>query len=253
MQAGSLIVVGTGIRALGQMTTEAIAWMRRADRVLYVVADPIAEEAIRQLNPAGAESLEGFYQEGQPRAATYAAMAERIMECVRLGQVTCAVFYGHPGIYVNPAHQALRQARAEGYSARMLPAISAEDCLFADLEVDPAVTGCQSYDATDLILHQRLLDPSAALVVWQIGIVGDWTYARHGYNLAALPQLIERLCAAYPEDHDVTVYQAAIYPGCDPIIQHVQLKDLASASLSSASTLYIPPAIAPKRNAPIPP
>ena len=58
---GSLIVVGTGIRAMGQLTTEAIAWMRRADRVLYVVADPIAEEVVRQLNPTGAESLAGFY------------------------------------------------------------------------------------------------------------------------------------------------------------------------------------------------
>jgi len=174
-------------------------------------------------------------------------MANRIMECVRSGLVTCAVFFGHPGIYVNPAHRALRQARAEGFPARMLPAISAEDCLFADLEVDPSVTGCQSYDATDLLLHERILDPSAALVVWQIGIVGDWTYASNGYNLAALPQLIERLCATYPPDHDVTVYQAAVYPGCDAITQRVPLRDLATARLSSASTLYIPPARLPER------
>ena len=52
-----LIVVGTGIRAIGQLTTETIAWIRAADKVLYVVSDPIAEEAIKSLNPEGAESL----------------------------------------------------------------------------------------------------------------------------------------------------------------------------------------------------
>lgn len=244
---GSLIVVGTGIRAMGQLTTETIAWIRRADCVLYVVADPIAEAAIQRLNPSGAESLDGLYEEGRDRAETYAAMVSRIMERVRAGKVTCAVFYGHPGIYVTPAHQAIRQARAKGFPARMLPAISAEDCLFADLEVDPSATGCQSYDATDLLRNRRLLDPSAALIVWQIGIVGDRTYASRGYDLAALPVLIERLCVTYPQDHVVTVYEAAVYPGCDPVIQRVPLSDLGSARLTSASTLYVPPACAPER------
>jgi hypothetical protein len=35
----------------------------------------------------------------------------------------------------------------------MLPAISAEDCLFADLGVDPADHGCPSYEATDFLVH----------------------------------------------------------------------------------------------------
>ena len=51
-----LVVVGTGIRAVGQLTTETIAWIRAVDRVLYVTTDPVAAEAIRTLNPRGAES-----------------------------------------------------------------------------------------------------------------------------------------------------------------------------------------------------
>jgi len=31
----------------------------------------------------------------------------------------------------------------------MLPGISAEDCLVADLGIDPASSGCQSYEAND--------------------------------------------------------------------------------------------------------
>src|SRR5262249_46279816 len=61
MERGSLIVVGTGIRTVGQLTLEAIAWIKESDVVLYLVADPIAEEVIRHLNPNGAISLRGYY------------------------------------------------------------------------------------------------------------------------------------------------------------------------------------------------
>ena len=45
-----LVVVGTGIRTVGQVTMESIAWIKKADRVLYITSDPIAEEMIKTLN-----------------------------------------------------------------------------------------------------------------------------------------------------------------------------------------------------------
>jgi hypothetical protein len=57
MNKGSLVIVGTGIRSVGQLTIESIAWIERADKVLYVVSEPIAESLILRLNPA-AESLQ---------------------------------------------------------------------------------------------------------------------------------------------------------------------------------------------------
>ena len=137
---GSLVAVGTGIRIVGQLTIEAIAWMKRADRVLYLVADRVAEETIRALNPTGAESLSPLYAEGKPRLASYHEMVVRILSCVRSGMVTCVATYGHPGVFADPVHEAIRRTRAEGYPARMLPAISAEDCLFADMGLDPGAT-----------------------------------------------------------------------------------------------------------------
>ena len=35
--AGSLVVIGTGIRVMGQLTVEAIKWMEKADALLYIV------------------------------------------------------------------------------------------------------------------------------------------------------------------------------------------------------------------------
>jgi hypothetical protein len=55
--------------------------------------------------------------------------------------VLCVALYGHPGVFACVGHEAIERARAEGIDAQMLPGISAEDCLFAELGVDPAVGG----------------------------------------------------------------------------------------------------------------
>ncbi|MGH9278368.1 MAG: SAM-dependent methyltransferase [Acidimicrobiales bacterium] len=242
---GSLVVVGTGIRALGQLTVEAISHIRMADKVFYVVSDPVAEELIEHLNPKGAESLLGLYRDGRDRSETYRQMVDRVLSSVRDGLRTCLACYGHPGVFVIPSHAAIRQARAEGFSAHMLPGISAEDCLFADLGIDPARAGCQTYEATDFLLSRRVIDPSCALILWQVGVM-DWAYRSSGYSLAALPLLLERLFEYYRPDHPVVVYEAAVYAGCEAVIKTVPLLRIGEAALASSSTLFIPPARPPQ-------
>jgi uncharacterized protein YabN with tetrapyrrole methylase and pyrophosphatase domain len=247
---GSLVVVGTGIRTVGHLTMEAVAWIKQADKVLYVVGDPVAEAMLKKLNPGGAESLTVMYAEGKQRIETYNEMVERTLECIRAGMLTCMACYGHPGVFVYPSHESIRRARAEGYSARMLPGISSEDCLFADLGVDPGIGGCQSYEATDFLLNGRVIDPSSSVILWQIGVVGDATFKAAGYDLSAMPLLVERLLAIYPASHPMYLYEAAVFHGCDPIIRPITAVELANGPLSAGNTLYIPPAY-PTRSDPM--
>jgi hypothetical protein len=240
MDQPSLIVVGTGIRVIGQLTTESVAWIKVSDAVLYLAHDPVVAEIITEFNPH-AESLAGFYEEGKPRQKTYEAMVSRVMESVRSGKKTCLAFYGHPGVFCWPGHEAIRQARREGYTAKMLPAISAEDCLFADLGLDPATSGCQSYEAMDFLKNGRRADPSSLLILWQIGVMGDPVYRAKGFDLSPLPVLVERLCRVYDPDHEVILYGAPIRWGDEPIIEHTPLGRLADVRLSSTLTLCIPP------------
>lgn len=242
MPKGSLIVIGTGIRTVGHLTIEAIAWLRRADKVLYVVGDPIAEAVIADLNPKGAESLFPMYAEGKPRIQSYNEMVERVLECVRSGMLTCLACYGHPGVFVYPSHVSIRRARSEGFSAKMLPGISSEDCLFADLGVDPATSGCQSLEATDFLANGRTIDPKSSVILWQIGVVGVGTFKGGGYDLSALPFVVERLLQYYPPAHVAYLYEAAILPGCEPRIWPVPLHALGQAPISAMCTLYIPSA-----------
>src|SRR5262249_52476141 len=148
-----LVVVGTGMRAGNHLTREAHYWLERSEIVLYLVADVIMEALIQEINPK-AQSLAGHYGEHKPRRQTYDEMVERILAHVREGALVCVAAYGHAGVFAYPTHEAVRRARREGFEATMLPAISTEDCLFADLGVDPGIQGCQSFEATDFLLRK---------------------------------------------------------------------------------------------------
>jgi len=240
MKPGSLTVVGTGIQFIGQITLEARAHIKQAEKVLFLVTDPITADWIRDINPT-AESLYPYYQQGKARINSYVEMVERILCEVRKGLRVCAVFYGHPGVFVYPSHEAIKQARLEGFSAKMLPGISSEDCLFADLGIDPARTGCQSFEATDFLIHKRKFDTGCSLILWQIGCIGDLTFNLGPYDSRGLHVLTEYLRQYYDAAHPAIIYEAAEYPIFDPTIEHVLLAKLAETQISPISTLYIPP------------
>jgi uncharacterized protein YabN with tetrapyrrole methylase and pyrophosphatase domain len=242
------VVVGTGIRVVSQTTQEAVAYMEKAGKLFYLVADTVTEQWIGGLNGT-AESLYDCYAKGKPRIESYREMTERILSAVRKGGLVVAAFYGHPGVFVNPSHAAIRKARAEGFEAMMLPGVSAEDCLFADLGIDPAPYGCASFEATDFLLYDRLFTSSSHLILWQIGMIGEL-----GYRIERPPEdpglaiLAETLMKQYSPEHEVVVYEAAQYPVCDPVLHRVRLAELPKAPVTPLSTLYVSPAERRKPN-----
>jgi uncharacterized protein YabN with tetrapyrrole methylase and pyrophosphatase domain len=239
MSTGSLTVVGTGIQLVGHLTLAAQAWIEQADKVLFAVADPLTARWLRTLNPA-AQALP-YPTSHSRRRETYREIVECILSEVRQGEMVCAVFYGHPGVFADPAHAAIRQARREGFPAQMLPGVSAQDCLFADLGLDPGRNGCQSFEATDFLIRRRKFDPHSALILWQIAFTGNLGFFRPGDHVHGLTVLAEFLETWYAPQHQVIVYEAAVYPTCEPVIQRLPLAELPTARVTQVSTLYVPP------------
>ena len=230
---GSLVVVGTGIQLALQLTVEARDEIELADDVLHVVADPIAATRLESLNRS-ARSLTSLYRAGVPRRRIYEEMVEEILAAVREGKRVCAVFYGHPGVYVEPSHEAVRRAREEGFEARMLPAVSAEDCLVADLGVDPGEHGWQSWEATGFLLHGFRPDPTAGLVLWQVDGIGklDWNLDPDPRGLQALAEVLGEL---YPPEHELVFYRASIYPIIPGEAVRMPLRELAATRLAAGA------------------
>ena len=133
---------------------------------------------------------------------------------MRAGKRVCFAAYGHPGVFVYPTHEAIRRARAEGFRARMLPGISAEACLLADLGID-MLAGAQSFEATDFLVNVRHLGPFSHVMLWQIGGLGDPTFKRYQFEIRGLPQLVRKLLYYYHQWHTAYLYEAPLYPGVE--------------------------------------
>ncbi|NHZ33377.1 SAM-dependent methyltransferase [Massilia rubra] len=239
-KAGSLTVVGSGIKSVGHITLETQGWIKEADIVVYCVADPATEIWIKK-NSKASFDLYTLYGNAKPRIDTYNDMVDVMVNHTRAGKRCCGVFYGHPGVFVLPSHKAIKILRDEGYEATMLPAISALDCLYADLGIDPSTNGSQEFEATDLLLRERQLHIDMHAVIWQIGCVGDLGFKFSGYDNRNLNVLVDYLETFYKPTHGVIHYQGSQYPVCPPSIEHVELRDLRKSKVTGISTLYIPP------------
>lgn len=240
MKQGSLYVVGTGIQAPGQITLETVEAIKRADKVFYLVPDPFARKFVTDLN-ADAEDLHSFYVSGQPRIITYDNMVNRIMTEVRAGKRVVAAFYGHPGVFAYPSHKSIYVARNEGFPARMLAGVSAEDCIVSDLGLDPSI-GCHSYEATSFMVRPLPIFTSCLLILWQVGVIGDLKYTpRASAPSSGMQKLQARLLEAFPEDHDAIMYEASFSPAWRSRADVVRIADLGDIPVNGISTLVIPP------------
>jgi len=242
MSTGSLTVIGSGMTVAGQLTAECADLIHKAKVLYAAMPTQISLQWLKGLNSA-TQSLGHLYQKGKSRRQTYRDMTELVLSSVRMDNDVCVVFYGHPGVFVTPSHQMIQQARQEGYFARMLPGISAEDCLFSDLGFDPAASGCQSYEAMDFLLRGRIFDPTAALILWQIGAVGDYAFDRSSEgDQRWMNALVEKLqVGGFPPSHEIILYEASILPIWPFRADTIRLDQLADANLNAITTLYVPP------------
>jgi hypothetical protein len=124
----------------------------------------------------------------------------------------------------------------------VLPGISAEACLFADLLIDPGTCGYQSFEATDFLIRQRQFDPSSHLILWQADVIGRLDNPQTHDNSNGIKLLVDYLQRQYSLSHELIIYEAAQYPSFAPKIEKILLGQLQKACLSRISTLYFPPA-----------
>ncbi|MBV8666958.1 MAG: hypothetical protein JO269_10800 [Burkholderiaceae bacterium] len=245
---GSLVCVGTGMRLGGQITPIAQSYIENSDVVLAAVSNTLARKWLQGLAREYVCLTQHYdltKEEGKTRRDTYRAMTADIMGQVRAGKAVCAAFYGHPGIFACVAHLAIEAARKEGYEAHMEPGVSALDCLVADLGIDPGAYGLQSMETTQYMIHQRPLDTSSLLVLWQPGVAGDLSLKRFDTVPARLQILVDKLARHYPLDHEVILYEAATRPFEATRIDRMALRDLPAAEVKPATTLVISPAQEP--------
>jgi hypothetical protein len=244
---GSLACVGLGMTLGSHLTPLARSHIEQAEVIFAALAHGASETWLRRMHP-DVRSLQPYYGQGKSRQTTYREWVALMLAEVRAGKRVCAVFYGHPGIFAWSPRNAIEQARAEGYEAHMEPGISAEDCLYADLCIDPGRVGCQHFEASQLLFYERRIDPAGYLVLWQVALVGDWSLTRFETGPAYRQALVDVLAQDYPLEHEIIVYRAATLPIERPRIRRMALRELPAATLTGEDTVVLPPALALKPN-----
>jgi hypothetical protein len=239
---GSIACVGLGMTLGSHLSPLARSHIEQADVVFAALSDGIVEAWLERMHP-DVRSLQPYYGNGdKSRMKTYREWVDVMMAEVRAGKNVCAVFYGHPGVFAWSPHEVIKVARAEGYPAHMEPGISAEDCLYADVGIDPGRHGCQHYEASQLLFYETRLNPNACLVLWQVGLVGDRSLKRFSTGPEYRQVLVDVLSRVYPLDHGVIIYRGATLPIQQPCIRRIALQDLPATDVSAEETVVLPPA-----------
>jgi len=237
-KSGSLVVVGTGYQVCARITAEAAAEIENSDIVFYLVYDWMDEIWLRRIK-ANAVSLAPFFGRRWTAKQSCRMTVETIMRAVRKGDAVCIAFSGHPAVCVDPTRTALERARMEGFPAQMVPGISALDCLFADLCLDPTSVSCRVFDATRFVLRQNPIDCFSGLVLLQLLQIGaSYPNKKEGRGLKLLQDLLTRF---YGASYKVIHYQAALSPIGDSIIEEIPISALHRCEIKFKSTLYVPP------------
>jgi len=152
-----------------------------------------------------------LYQEGTDFESLYDAVAERVLETARRssGMVVFAV-PGHPRFAERSVRLIEERAAADGIATEVQAGVSALDVIASALRIDPFAEGLQVVDALELAAAgeaepfaggMAAVDPARPCLIGQV-------YA--GHVAAAVKLALGRF---YPDEHPVTLVQAAGVPG----------------------------------------
>ncbi|KAG6333292.1 hypothetical protein ID866_5800 [Astraeus odoratus] len=256
---GTLTIAGSGIASIKQITLETLSHIQQADKVYYGVTDPATEAFIRDKSKGDCFDLRVYYDTNKHRYESYVQMCEVMLKDVRAGYNVLGIFYGHPGVFVSPSHRAIAIAQDEGFQAKMLPGISAEDYLFADLKFDPALPGCMTQEATAVVVQKKKLDPSVHNIIWQVGGVGvhDMVFDVRTSRLAFVSldrlasqnaqfhHLVDLLEEDFGPEHKIIHYIGSVLPQSATIMDEFTIADLRKEEVvkqfNPISTFYVPP------------
>lgn len=242
-----IYILGLGIRGTVQITPETEAALHACRKVYYHGAQPGIAEYLRGFN-LELEDLSPLYGPGTPRRVTYEGMADAVLNAAQDQPPVGLADYGHPMVCVRASQLIRQQAPALGLRVKVLPGISALDCLIVDLNFDPGKRGLVQYEATYALLYQPRLDPAVPCLLWQVGTL-ETTLYDPGISLPGrFRRLSEYLARFHPSDHRVALAVSPSDPLDGPIITRLSIDELREAhqEVMSGATLFIPPSSEPE-------
>ncbi|MHC0449673.1 MAG: SAM-dependent methyltransferase [Candidatus Lariskella arthropodorum] len=237
----NLYIVGSGIKTLSHFTKEFETYTTQSDIVFYLNNDPVTKQWYQKYAKKSYD-LDNIYQKDNRthRSNIYHAIADYVISEFQSYDNICFALYGHPFFCAQPALHAIEKIvrDREDIKIHSFPAVSALDCLWIDLKVNPAEKGMQLYEASFMIHREIPLLSHVDLVVLQAGLIDiDTIYT--GKEESSINKLKDYLLKFYSHDHPLVIYEAAQFPSHQPKIISCSVGKLVKDDISTLSTLYI--------------
>jgi uncharacterized protein YabN with tetrapyrrole methylase and pyrophosphatase domain len=238
-----IYVVGLGIKGIEHVTRETEAAFRRSNEILAVATHPAVLSYLESMGPKVTNLQTISYREDEHRLGAYDTMAASVLAAALEHPPVTFALYGHPMIYVLPSRQVLHAAPYLGLKAEVQPGISSLDTIFCDLGIDPASDGLQMYEATDLLLRRRRLQPDVPCLLWQVGAVESALYSTAASRPERFSRIKEYLLEFYPPEHELIAVYSSQHPLLDPTLTRFKLGEMEDHhyDLHQGLTVYIPP------------
>jgi hypothetical protein len=241
--AFDIYIVGLGIVGIRHLTKEAEDALRSSREIFYLDPGFGIAEHLKGLCSCVTDLFPVSYREGEPRINAYDRMAIPVLDAAMDHPPVSFAVYGHPTVYVYPSSQIRLAANLLGLKAKIFPAISALDCLFIDLHFDPGLQGLQMYEATDIILRDRPLQPDVPCLLWQAGTVESALYSKSVNTPERFLRLQRHLLKFYPPEHLAIAVYTSTFPLAPSLAKAFPVGELAErfAVLPQGATIFIPP------------
>ena len=239
-----IYLVGLGVLNVDQITRETERVIRRSNEVLYVDTGVATRAFLESLCPRVTSLFETSYEEAGHRLNAYHHMAARVLDAALDHPPVTFAMHGHPIIGAYAPFLIKDMAGLLALEVLVLPGISAMDCLSAELMVDPCVAGMQMYEATDLLLRRRPLQPDVPALIWQIGCVETSLHTTRVSKPVRFERLRSHLLRFYHPGHGVSAVYSTPHPLMPSTVHRFALGGICDYAhlLHSGFTLFIPPA-----------
>ncbi len=237
-----IYIVGLGVLNVDQITRETERVLRESNEVLYVDTGVATRAYLEGLCPRVTSLFETSYEEDAHRLSAYHHMAARVVDAAMDHPPVTFAMHGHPTVGAYAPFLIRDMAGLLNLDVLVLPGVSAMDCLFAELMVDPCVGGLQMVEATDLLLRRRPLQPDVPALIWQIGCVETSLHTARISKPERFERLRAHLLRFYPAEHQATAVYSTPHPLMPSTIHRFALADLGAHAhlLHAGFTLFLP-------------
>lgn len=241
-----LIIAGSGIKFVSQLTNESVSAIKNSDIVFYLLNDPASERFVSQLAPKS-RSLSNIYFSFENRKDAYSAIVSEVLEATKHNALVTFLNYGHPLFLCDITLDLIEKSKTEDIKIIKLPGISSFDCIISDLAIDVGKNGLQAYEATDFVMNDYKVNTAANLILWQVGVIGIEKVISADRMLESdirktmLEKLKIKLAGLYPDSHYIHFYTASLYSHTAFENNTIQISKMMNLNINRLATAYIPP------------